>query len=133
MNILDLKFYSNDLEKEVTVREFFFELLKTLWIEQEGFSGKRPFGNSGWDGNLIVCLIKNKLVSGEIDLVHGELDEDGYLEIYDSAEVDEFVINMILKPLFFKDDKNYIENNNQESLNNSLLSGCRKKIYGKSR
>lgn len=92
-NVLDLKFKSNDLGKKVTIRQFFFELMKTLWIEQEGFSGKRPFGNSSWDGDLIGCLVKNKLIKGK-------LDEDGYLEDYDNKEVDKFVMSQILKPLF---------------------------------
>jgi hypothetical protein len=67
--------------------------MKTLWIGQEGFSGKRPFGNSCWDGDLISCLIKNKLIKGK-------LDEDGYLADYDNKEVDKFVMSQILKPLF---------------------------------
>ena len=93
INVLDLKFKSNDLGKKVTIRQFFFELMKTLWIEQDDFSGKRPFGNSGWDWDLISCLVKNKLIKGK-------LDEDGYLEDYDNEEVDNFVISQILKPLF---------------------------------
>jgi hypothetical protein len=92
-NVLDLEFKSNDLGKKVTIRQFFFELMKTLWIKQEEFSGKRPFGNSGWDGDLISCLVKNKLIKGK-------LDEDGYLEDYDNKEVDKFVMAQILKPLF---------------------------------
>jgi hypothetical protein len=92
-NVLDLEFKSNDLGKKVTIRQFFFELMKTFWIEQEEFSGKRPFGNSDWDTDLITCLVKNELIDGE-------LDEDGYLEDYDNDEVEKFVISKILKPLF---------------------------------
>lgn len=94
-SILDLKFKSEDLNKKVTIREFFFELMKALWEEKECFDGKRPFGNSGWDGDLIKCLIENKLVEGK-------LDEDGYLEDYDYAKVDKFIFNKIIKPLFGK-------------------------------
>ena len=32
-----------------TIGEYFEKLLLTLWDEQEDFSGKRPFGNSGWE------------------------------------------------------------------------------------
>jgi len=92
-NVLDLEFKSNDLGKKVTIRKFFFEIMKKLWIEQECFSGKRPLGNSGWDGDLICCLVKNKLIKGK-------LDEDGDLEDYNYKEVDKFVIEEILKPLF---------------------------------
>lgn len=42
----------NNLDKVVyeglTLREFLKECMKRLIIEEEGFSGKRPFGNSGW-------------------------------------------------------------------------------------
>ena len=93
INVLDLKFESDDLDKEITIRNFFFELMKELWIEQECFNGKRPFGNSGWDGDLICCLIKNKLITGEID-------DDGYLEDYNEDEASKFVLEKILKPLF---------------------------------
>jgi hypothetical protein len=35
--------------------------------EGEGFDGKRPFGNSGWDSDLFKPLIKAGLVAGGID------------------------------------------------------------------
>ncbi|MDF2695260.1 MAG: hypothetical protein K0S65_3643 [Labilithrix sp.] len=35
-----------------TVGEYLAELLITLLTEEEGFSGKRPFGNSGWIADL---------------------------------------------------------------------------------
>lgn len=91
--ILDLKFKSDDLHKEITIREFFYKLMELLWIEQEGFDGKRPFGNSSWDHDLIKCLVVNKLVKGKVD-------EDGYLEDFDYDKVNKFVIKQILKPLF---------------------------------
>lgn len=46
---LNVRFFDRiSLNREVTVREFFNELLLKLWDEQDGFSGKRPFGNSCW-------------------------------------------------------------------------------------
>lgn len=74
--ILDLRFYSNDLGKEITIKDFFKALLRKLFEERENFSGKRPFGNSDWDGDLCVCLIENKIVNGEID-------KNGYIETCD--------------------------------------------------
>ncbi len=91
--ILDLKFYSNDLNKEVTIREFFYELMKALWEEGEQFSGKYPLGNSDWDGDLIICLIENKLISGS-------LDEDGYLDKWNDNEIKTFVLKNIINPIF---------------------------------
>lgn len=31
-----------------TIGEYLKKLLLTLWDEEDGFSGKRPFGNSSW-------------------------------------------------------------------------------------
>ena len=63
---LDVKFQSDDLG-EVTFREYFHKLLQTLWFEDEGFSGKRPFGNSGWSWDLFRGLVANGLVAGSSD------------------------------------------------------------------
>lgn len=68
----------NDAEA-ATVRDYLKALLTTLLTEQEGFSGKRPFGNSGWMGDLEIALIR-------AGLVEGKLDEDGYIEDCDSAD-----------------------------------------------
>lgn len=86
--ILNLKFFSGDLDKELTVRQFFYELLKTLFEEGEGFSGKRPFGNSGWDGDLIKCFIENKVINGS-------LDEDGYIKDFDRKEYNKALFKAI--------------------------------------
>lgn len=52
---LDLRFDS-DAGDNRTVREYLQILLTRLWREQEGFSGKRPFGNSGWEYELLDAL-----------------------------------------------------------------------------
>lgn len=39
-----------------TIRDYLVALLRTVWAEGEGFSGKRPFGNSDWDCDLIAAL-----------------------------------------------------------------------------
>lgn len=41
---------------ETTIREYLMRLLLTLWQEGESFSGKRPFGNSGWEWDVIDAL-----------------------------------------------------------------------------
>jgi hypothetical protein len=53
---LDLRFDCDDLDGEVSIREYFAALLSAVWEEQEGFSGKRPFGNSGWYCDLRDAL-----------------------------------------------------------------------------
>ncbi len=92
-DILVLKFKSQDLGKQVSIREFFYLLMKELWIEKEEFSGKRPFGNSCWDSDLIKCLITNKLIKGKIDSY-------GYIEDYDINKADKYILKEIIRPLF---------------------------------
>ena len=71
-----------------TVRGYLKALLYTLWEEDEGFSVKRPFGNSSWKYDVFISLIHAGLMSGE-------LDEDGYLEECDDAEGDILILKAI--------------------------------------
>lgn len=77
--VLDLPMQTNDAEA-ATIRDYFKALLTTLLIEEEGFSGKRPFGNSGWISDLEIPLIKAGLVQGKIDA-------DGYVEESDDEAI----------------------------------------------
>lgn len=77
--ILALEMQENDSEA-TTVGGYLIALLRELWREQEGFSGKRPFGNSGWEYDLARPLI----VAGVID---GALDSDGYIARCDSGQL----------------------------------------------
>ncbi len=65
--ILELKLDNDDFDPDMTIRDYLRELLIKLWEDGEGFSGKRPFGNSGWEYDLYVPLIKAGVVPGEID------------------------------------------------------------------
>lgn len=67
-----------------TIGEYLVKLLAALWDEKDGFDGKRPFGNSDWDGELIVALIQ----AGAIE---GELDEDGYINSCDDDAAEELI------------------------------------------
>lgn len=49
------------------IRGYLKALLTELWAEGEGFSGKRPFGNSGWEYELYVALIMGGVVKGTLD------------------------------------------------------------------
>jgi hypothetical protein len=78
--LLDLEIGPSDAGSQVrTVREYLLALLSELWREEEGFSGKRPFGNSGWQHDLYDPMARAGLV---------ECDSDGYIkyEEYDKAE-----------------------------------------------
>jgi hypothetical protein len=88
--VLHLPMGDNDANA-ATVGEYLGLLLSTLWLEKEGFSGKRPFGNSSWDMDVYIALSK----AGLCEL---ELDEDGYVESFShEAEVaaDELILQAI--------------------------------------
>ena len=59
-----------------TVGDYLRKLLATLWREEEGFDGKRPFGNSSWQSDVEIPLIR-------AGLIPGQLDEDGYIDEVD--------------------------------------------------
>ena len=67
-----------------TIREYLKGLLKELWNHGEGFSGKRPFGNSGWEYDLYYALVASGNYQGAY-----EVDEDGYGDArdYDITEL----------------------------------------------
>jgi hypothetical protein len=43
------------------IKEYLQALLTTLWKDKEGFTGKRPFGNSSWHLDMAKALIQNGL------------------------------------------------------------------------
>lgn len=88
---LESKFTSRDLEKDLTFRQYFTTLLMTLWEEGEGFSGKRPFGNSGWEYDLFIGLCQAGLIKHEVDMEDTEYPE----YYYDSGEAHAFVEGML--------------------------------------
>jgi hypothetical protein len=91
--ILTLPVMRTDLDKEISIKQYLYDLISTLWMEGEGFDGKRPFGNSGWEYEIYATLIKHQLISGE-------LDEDGYVKDMNDDEANKFVLTRIIQPLF---------------------------------
>ena len=85
--VLDLDLGDND-SGERTVRGYLLRLLHDVWTEGEGFDGKRPFGNSSWDYDIKVPMLK-------AGLVNGSLDEDGYVDEIDDAQADALVLAAI--------------------------------------
>lgn len=78
----------SDAGDDITVRDYLHTLLLTVWEEGESFSGKRPFGNSGWEYDLFIPLIKAGFISGE-------LDEDDHPTTFESASAHGYVSNLI--------------------------------------
>lgn len=84
---LDLRF-EHDVLGYISLREFFCNLLVKLWEEQDGFSGKRPYGNSDWDEPVYAALIKAGIISGEFY-------SEGYIKDCDYWAGSEFISKMI--------------------------------------
>ncbi len=53
-----------------TVRGYIVALAAAVWAEEEGFSGKRPFGNSGWKHEVLEPM----LASGQFGADEDRLD-----------------------------------------------------------
>ena len=67
-----------DAGGDMTIREYLVALLGELWNKGEGFSGKRPFGNGGWEYGIYEVLIRD-------GAVEGTLDEDGCVDEFSDA------------------------------------------------
>lgn len=88
--VLHLPMEENDAGA-ATVGEYLGLLLSTLWLQKEGFSGKRPFGNSDWDSAVYIAM-------GNAGLCEIELDEDGYIETFSQeaeCAADELILQAI--------------------------------------
>lgn len=87
MNVLDIEMQENDSGAN-TIRGYLKALLWTLFNEGEGFSGKRPFGNSSWEYDLYIALVAAKAVDGT-------LTEDGYIDTVDYKEANKLIFEAI--------------------------------------
>lgn len=65
--------FGEEFDGCLTLRTFFVELARRVINEDEGFSGKRPFGNSGWQGYIAQTLI-------EVGLIDKESEYDEFME-----------------------------------------------------
>ena len=92
LGALSVEFYCEALDQAITVKEYFKRLLYTLWEEEAWFSGKRPFGNSGWQLDIIYVLLEEGYISGSLTY-----SEDGYVQKaeYNKEEAHQFVLGLI--------------------------------------
>lgn len=90
-SIRNIVMQENDADAN-TVGEYLAKLLQTLWVEGESFSGKRPFGNSGWEYEIYKALVTAKVVKGEID-------EYGDLLDADTRSADKIILDTIIESL----------------------------------
>jgi hypothetical protein len=86
--VLDLPMPDNDAGA-ATVRDYLISLLTELWREEEGFSGKRPFGNSGWQYEVYAPIVRAGLLPGSFN----EYDELG--GDFEYRQADELILAAI--------------------------------------
>lgn len=70
------------------IRGYLKALLMRLWQEEEGFSGKRPLGNSGWQMDVVVPLYNARMI-------RAKLDSEGSPYDYDQTTVDSLMFQAI--------------------------------------
>lgn len=85
--VLALPMQENDAGA-ATIHDYLITLLALLWNEKEGFDGKKPFGNSDWDGEVVETLVRAGLVAGTVN-------EDGDTDDWDWDAADELVATAI--------------------------------------
>lgn len=86
--LLALRFDS-DAGQNLTIREWFIDLARLAWTEGEGFSGKRPWGNSGWESAVYLPLVKHGAMPGEL------AENGGWLDDWDDVVGQALVANML--------------------------------------
>lgn len=81
IDIGELEMGPNDPDA-YSLGEYFMDLLRELWSRGEGFSGNRPFGNSGWASEVAYPLVKAGLIPGKIgEAYEVEYDADAMQKV----------------------------------------------------
>lgn len=70
------------------IRSYLKALLTRLWQEEEGFSGKRPLGNSGWQCEVILPLYN-------AEMIRAKIDSEGQPYDYDQTVIDGLMLKAI--------------------------------------
>lgn len=85
--VLDLELHPDNDSGQPTIRGYLLALLRGVWSEGEGFSGKRPFGNSSWEYDLYDAIVRAGYVKGTFDSYGNveEFDKAGARELIDQA------------------------------------------------
>lgn len=71
------------------VKEYLCQLLLDVWKYGEGFDGKRPFGDSGWESDLHITL-------AEAGLIDGHYEYDSMYDYKDWYQIDEAAGNALV-------------------------------------
>lgn len=91
---MDYRFEDDD-SGAASFKAYFKTLLIALWQQGEGFSGKRPFGNSDWQHNIYKHLVASGAVKGVID-------DEGHLQSFDKLRADSVIYKLIVSLAFLR-------------------------------
>lgn len=89
LEALDLRFDPEGW-KQITIRDYLCKLLVQVWSDGESFSGKRPFGYSGWERSIYKPLVMNGFIEGTYDEEYDETSITG-----DESAAHDYVNRMI--------------------------------------
>lgn len=84
--VLEMPMPPNDAEAP-TVGAFLIALLEKLWDEGEAFSGKRPFGNSGWEYDLRLAVSGIVEFDDESGEPLGQMADDADARVFAAIEM----------------------------------------------
>lgn len=98
INALEAKLLDEN-EKNTTVGKYLCSLLQALWVQEERFNGKRPFGESGWKHYVYEALVRSGHIEGRIFYEEGQ----EFIEEYDTKKADKLIAELI-KEVFKKRD-----------------------------
>ncbi len=88
--LLDLEMIDRNDAGASTIREYLKSLLLRVWRDEENFSGKRPFGNSGWQYEVYKSILGIAYIPSSFTNV------DDYDITYEDTEVmDELILEAI--------------------------------------
>lgn len=81
--VLDVAMEDDD-SGATSIRGYFVALAEAVWRREADFSGKRPFGKSGWTWDVYKAL-------ADAGMITATFDQDGYIEDADQAKADELI------------------------------------------
>ena len=92
--------YHWDEDGTGTVGEYLRDLLLTLLNEGDGFSGKRPFGNSGWESALPDALAFAGIIEYDVEDDNEGSENKGEWDIDYNYNKAVALINEYIKEVF---------------------------------
>ena len=93
MSAVDTFLEMTGADNQASWRDWITEILITLVDEGEGFSGKRPLGNSGWEYDLAADLT---VIDPSISVTGAE-SRDEFGDVSDDFEIDWQKVNKAWK------------------------------------